>query len=62
MDAAASLNEVRPVHEQLHQRQRLLTFGTELWDEVKGHVVEFNESHMEFCKECSICLLNFELR
>lgn len=43
-------------------RQRFLTLGNELWLEIKQQIVEYNLNLEEHCKQCSICLGDFNLR
>ena len=42
--------------------QRLLIMDKQLWQDVKHHMVEYSLDHVSECKQCSICLMDFNIR
>ena len=60
--AFAPLESDRNEANEGEPRQRLMTLGSELWLELKQKIVEYNLNLEADCKQCYICLDNFNLR
>lgn len=41
------------------QSQRMVSWGDELWKDIKGSIVEFDQALASDSQTCSICLMDF---